>query len=192
VPVPVPAYRAGVLSGRRWTLERRCRTGSGIGRDVAARWSGLSRQRFRHSQHLPETAIQRFRESAHVAASEGAHPAGGLPGTRTFFTNAVMGLRSADGSKALDTRAWQAEPAFAAFCREFLLYQIEILQPRLLVVPGPNARSSLESAQVAAAVHYSSHPYGDFNFTEARKADDALALRHAWERSGEDKIFSYS
>jgi len=105
----------------------------------------------------------------------------GLPEERAFFTNAIVGLRSAEAAKALDRRAWQAEPPFAGFCLEFLVYQIELLQPRLLVVLGPNARLSLDSlvgagkgdgggslratfGHHATALCYSSHPYGDFNF----------------------------
>lgn len=124
----------------------------------------------------------------------------GLPENRTFFTNAIMGLRSAKQAKALDKRIWQSIPMFAGFCREFLVYQVEVLRPRLLVILGPHARLSHEAlsplprgvdgmpskvgiGRHTTSVHCSSHPYGDFNFNEARKEGDAVALRSAWERS---------
>lgn len=124
----------------------------------------------------------------------------GLPEREAFFTNAVVGLRSGVSDKALDKRVWDTNPAFAAFCREFLAFQIETIQPRLIVVMGPNARSRLLSllstsgdngvaprrvtiGRHAIIIHFMSHPYGDFNFTEERKAADAVRLRLAWEES---------
>jgi len=113
----------------------------------------------------------------------------------TFFTNAVMGLRN-DGS-ALDKKDWDAAPLFKNFCREFLVFQIETLQPKLIVVMGPTPKSTLESltagSRIASGrfpriqfgnckstIYYSTHPYGDFNFDEARKISDGLELREAW------------
>ena len=50
-----------------------------------------------------------------------------VPAKQAFFTNAIVGLRSAEGAKALGKRARQEDPAFRAFCREFLGYQIKTL-----------------------------------------------------------------
>jgi hypothetical protein len=121
-----------------------------------------------------------------------------LPKHKAFFTNAIVGLRSERDSKALDVSNWGGEPAFASFCREFLVYQIGALRPRLVVVLGPVARASVESLGAirktaglpaatfgchATAIHFASHPYGDLGFTDSRRADEALTLRNAWDRS---------
>jgi hypothetical protein len=119
----------------------------------------------------------------------------GLPVSRTFFTNAVMGLR--DNGTALDKKDWDGLPLFKAFCREFLAFQIDTLRPRLIVVMGPAPKRTLDSLAVAktvasgrfpkmevgsheATMYFSTHPYGDFNFNEERKARDASELRDAW------------
>ena len=110
-----------------------------------------------------------------------------LPAKQAFFTNAIVGLRSAEGAKALDKRAWQAAAAFEAFCREFLDYQIKTLQPRLIVTLGPHARSALNSLEEIGniALLESPHPYGDFNFSEAKKQQIADKLRTAWKAAFE-------
>lgn len=121
-----------------------------------------------------------------------------LPVTLTFFTNAVMGLRAS--GNALDKRDWDLEPRFNAYCREFLIFQIETLKPRLIVVLGPSPRSTLVSLGVASTtvsgkflqmrvgshlttVFFSTHPYGDFNFDKDRKSRDGFELREAWDRA---------
>jgi hypothetical protein len=121
-----------------------------------------------------------------------------LPSSITFFTNAVMGLR--DQGTALDKKDWDRVPRFKAFCHEFLVYQIETLQPRLIVVMGPTPRMTLDSLAVGttvasgrfpkmrvgshpATVYFSTHPYGDFNFDEERKSRDASELRDAWAQA---------
>lgn len=121
-----------------------------------------------------------------------------LPSSLTFFTNAVMGLR--DGGTALDKKDWDAEPLFKVFCREFLVYQIETLQPKLIVVMGPVPKVTLDSLAVktpiapgqfprirfgshVTTVFYSTHPYGDFNFNEKRRIRDGFELREAWTRA---------
>lgn len=113
----------------------------------------------------------------------------------TFFTNAVMGLRTC--GSALDKRTWDAVPVFKNLCREFLTFQIETLQPKLIVVMGPGPKSTLDSLALGsnvrsgrfpliqfgrhkATVYYSTHPYGDFNFSDERKVRDGLELRDAW------------
>lgn len=113
----------------------------------------------------------------------------------TFFTNAVMGLRE-DGT-ALEKKDWDALPQFRAFCREFLKFQIETLRPRLIVVMGPNPKKTLDSLSVGmitstgrfpnfqvgdhvTTLYFSTHPYGDFNFDEARKTSDGSELQNAW------------
>lgn len=119
----------------------------------------------------------------------------------TFFTNAVMGLRN-EGS-ALGKKNWDAAPLFKNFCREFLLFQIETTQPKLIVVMGPTPQSTLESLSAGSTIsagrfpriqfgsftstiYYSTHPYGDFNFNEARKIRDGLELRDAWSFSQQE------
>jgi hypothetical protein len=115
-----------------------------------------------------------------------------------------MGLRSESDAKALDVSHWHEEPGFASFCREFLVYQMETLRPRLVVILGPVARVSVDSFGMikrrgdglsvakfgchTTAIHLSSHPYGDLNFTDARKADEAVVLRGVWDRSSQSEI----
>jgi hypothetical protein len=119
----------------------------------------------------------------------------GLPSSFAFFTNAVMGLR--DEGTALDRKDWDELPIFKAFCREFLGFQIEMLRPRLIVVMGPTPQKTLDSLDPGkmvgsgrfpkmtvgnheSTVYFSTHPYGDFNFNEERKARDASELQDAW------------
>jgi uracil-DNA glycosylase family 4 len=113
-----------------------------------------------------------------------------------FFTNGIVGLRSSDGARALDKRDWQRDTSFMDFCREFFVYQIEVLKPRLVVILGPTAKSTLLSFvritsengnifRASIGTHTTlclctSHPYGDFNFPDRRKASDAVALSAAW------------
>ena len=118
-----------------------------------------------------------------------------LPSSLTFFTNAVMGLR--DEGTALDKKDWDGLPRFKEFCREFLVFQIETLQPRLIVVMGPTPQMTLDSLAVGTTVasgmfptirvgshvttaYFTTHPYGDFNFDDGRKNRDASELRDAW------------
>ena len=110
-----------------------------------------------------------------------------------FCTNAVMGLRS--HGKALDKRRWEAMPGFGQFCREFFAYQVETMKPRLIVVLGARTEttimqvegveSTLDLPEVLIGNHqcdiyFTTHPYGDFNFSEAHKLQEAGALREAW------------
>lgn len=121
-----------------------------------------------------------------------------IPPDYAFFTNSVLGLRLGSGTKALDKRDWQNSSQFAAFCQEFLLFQVEALLPRLIVVLGPNALVSLKAFGVPLSgkgnsrvklgshqtlVHRTTHPYGDFNFSDFRKEVDAAALRLAWDQA---------
>lgn len=117
-----------------------------------------------------------------------------LPVDLTFFTNAVMGLRAA--GNALDKKSWITTSGFPEFCREFFLFQIEVLNPRLLVLLGPEAqfsfskiaKATLQNGSMTIANHRTvvlscTHPYGDFNFTEQRRKDDAAKLARAWQRA---------
>jgi hypothetical protein len=122
----------------------------------------------------------------------------GLPSSCTFFTNAVMGLRG-EGT-ALDKKDWDGVPQFKAFCREFLVYQIETLRPKLIVVMGQVPRVTLDSLAVGSTINsgrfpkmrvgsyvatvcFSTHPYGDFNFDEERKGRDGAELQEAWNQA---------
>ena len=119
----------------------------------------------------------------------------GLHPSLTFFTNAVMGLRNE--GRALDKKNWDTVPVFKKFCREFLIFQIETLRPKLIVVMGPTPKATLDSLGAGdhfasgrfpvlqfgshkATIYHSTHPYGDFNFPEERKIRDGLELRDAW------------
>ena len=106
----------------------------------------------------------------------------GLPPSQMFFTNAIMGLRSSNGARALDKRIWANDPAFIDFCGKFFAYQMAVLRPRLVVILGPTTKSTLIAFDAPpTACFCTSHPYGDFNFSESRKSADAEALRTAWD-----------
>ena len=107
----------------------------------------------------------------------GAH----IPPGKCFFTNAILGLRT--GKDALAKMDWEAIPGFADFCREFLIYQLNTLRPRLTVVMGPNARTSFEAlgadSRDCGRVLYASHPYADLRWPDTR--DRAVReLAAAW------------
>ncbi len=109
-----------------------------------------------------------------------------------------MGLRTT--GTALSKRDWHAMPAFVEFCREFFVFQVETIRPKLVVILGPNARATVEVLAGSAAKHtqgvaaavfgrnrtnilYSTHPYADFAFTDQRKDQDAGELRTAWAQA---------
>jgi hypothetical protein len=56
----------------------------------------------------------------------------GVPCERTFFTNALLGLRES-GSTVGQNQA-RSNPRYASMCLEFLAYQIEVVNPRLIVI----------------------------------------------------------
>ncbi len=117
-----------------------------------------------------------------------------LPESEMFFTNAVMGLRTE--GKALDKKDWGKDPLFPEFCREFFVYQVETMKPRLLVIfstaratietliPGENLTSADPSvARVGShtvLVLHTTHPYPDFGFSEERRERDVECLARAW------------
>jgi hypothetical protein len=107
-----------------------------------------------------------------------------IPREKTFFSNVIMGLRE-DGS-ALTKKSWQDMPNFSHFCGEFLQYQLEILNPRLAVVMGPDAKTAFETF---AEKHcrcrwlYATHPYADFSLSKERLEEEVEALAKAWKLS---------
>ena len=117
-----------------------------------------------------------------------------IPPGLCFCTNAIMGLRTT--GTALRKQVWDEAPNFLKFCREFLIFQVETLQPKLLVVLGPVARTSVDALvgtaatqrdQVAIGQHtmmvlYASHPYADFALSEEKKQQRSDELRKAWLR----------
>ena len=108
--------------------------------------------------------------------------AAGLPVGTLFFTNTILGLR--EEGIALTKQSWKKMPKFAEFCGEFLHFQLQTVQPRLVVVMGPAARESFDAfgkSSFAGTVLYTTHPYADFNFTPERLATDVTLLRDAWQ-----------
>jgi hypothetical protein len=121
-----------------------------------------------------------------------------LPERKIFCTNAIVGLRI--GGTALEAKEWSRIPGFLDFCREFFVCQVEMMAPRLIVVMGPIARTSVETLIQTMCTHggdlltakigghatwlmYSSHPYGDFNLSEQRRDQLAASLKNAWQLS---------
>jgi len=56
----------------------------------------------------------------------------GVPGDRCFFTNSLLGLRNAGSTQGPNPCI--SNPTYMDTCRDFLAYQIEIIDPRLIVV----------------------------------------------------------
>ena len=107
--------------------------------------------------------------------------AANLPIDDLFFTNAILGLRKE--GMALMKQSWKQMPDFAAFCGEFLCFQLETVKPRLVVVMGPDARESFDvfgERKHSGEVLYTTHPYADFSFSPERLAADVASLRDAW------------
>jgi len=107
-----------------------------------------------------------------------------LPVGKLFFTNTILGLR--EEGTALTKQSWKRVPRFAEFCGEFLRFQLQTVNPRLVVVMGPYARESFDAFGKAAfpgSVLYTTHPYADFNFPAERLAADVAILRDAWQAS---------
>lgn len=137
------------------------------------------------------TTVKNFRKRIELAD---------LPRNLVFATNAVMGLKTADKALA-KTKVW-SQPDFVHFNKTFLLFQIETIKPRLVVFMGDDVAQRFANLIRTAVVpehlpfmgranfgthrtayHYTTHPYGDFNFDDTRKRTDSDALRRAWEFS---------
>ncbi len=102
----------------------------------------------------------------------------GIPREKTFFTNAIMGLRE-EGS-ALEKRSWLGVPAFAQFCGDFLRFQLEVVSPQLVVVMGPDAQFAFDAFAKQTCncrVLYTCHPYADFGLREERLDAEINALQ---------------
>jgi uracil-DNA glycosylase len=58
----------------------------------------------------------------------------GIPSEQCFFTNAYVGLRT--GNRAMGAFVGAQDPDFVCWCRTFLLEQIRLIQPRLILTLG--------------------------------------------------------
>jgi hypothetical protein len=108
----------------------------------------------------------------------------GIPPEKTFFTNAIVGLRE-DGS-ALDKESRQRMPAFSEFCGEFLRFQLKFLAPKLIVIMGPNASEAFNSFAKGSdkfETLYTTHPYADFGLSKERLNGEVEKLSGAWKRA---------
>lgn len=105
----------------------------------------------------------------------------GIPREKTFFTNAILGLR--EEGPALGKSNWAADPDFAQFCSDFLQFQLEVLSPRLVVVMGPDAHDAYKKL-VNGACHcrvlFARHPYGDFGLSADAKSRENEQLANQW------------
>ena len=103
-----------------------------------------------------------------------------IPVSSTFFTNAVIGLRS-EGT-ALQERHWSRDKAFFDLCGDFLHFQLSELKPNLLVVLGPKAREAFDALgkhQFKAEVLYAPHPYPD-HMNAAQQQTSVKKLREVY------------
>lgn len=97
-----------------------------------------------HSKQGYEDSLRRGTEWPHVrtwrsliAILEEAP----LPPTQCFFTNGYMGLRESD--KATGRFPGLLDGAFVKRCHQFLIHQIDVQQPRLIVTLGKAAFQAL-------------------------------------------------
>lgn len=120
----------------------------------------------------------------------------GLPTTKVFATNAMVGLRTSE--KALEKKNWECIAGFSDFCREFFIFQVETMKPRLVVMLGPIAQNTIaELLHVEIGIHqsgararvgshsapflYSPHPYPDHMSRDEEKMRSIVeALGQAW------------
>jgi hypothetical protein len=56
----------------------------------------------------------------------------GIPGASSFFTNALLGLRKE--GPTIGQNQCISNPKYTGICRDFLAYQIEVLDPRFIVI----------------------------------------------------------
>ena len=110
----------------------------------------------------------------------------GVPTGQVFCTNAYLGLRTS--SNALEANPAISSDDFGSFCAEFLSFQIEALQPKVLVLMGPKPQmffqkfeDTLLSSRKQIIVLCTTHPYGDFNLARPRRDSLVAELRQAWE-----------
>jgi hypothetical protein len=110
----------------------------------------------------------------------------------------IVGLRSGSGELALTKKKWRTLEGFPQFCTEFLRFQLTTIRPQLTVTLGPEAAEALAELNGMASPRIAgemtmgdvntyllsmSHPYGDFNFDDARLKHDADVLSQAWSDS---------
>ncbi len=67
----------------------------------------------------------------------------GIPPERCFFTNAYVGLRA--GDRAMGAFPGARDPDFVCWCRNFLLEQLRLIQPRLILTLGVHVPGFLAS-----------------------------------------------
>jgi uracil DNA glycosylase superfamily protein len=117
-----------------------------------------------------------------------------IPGEVGFYTNAVLGLRTEQKAVERINRS----PDFCKFCDEFLRFQLETMNPRMIVALGRavksrvcstlNLSSMAETTRVVAwqgtklVLHFTSHPYSDFK-QDDRWAERVELLKNAWEEA---------
>ncbi len=107
-----------------------------------------------------------------------------IPPERTFFTNAILGLR--EEGFTLDKKSRQRISAFSEFCGEFLRYQLNLLAPKLVVIMGPNANEAFDTFAKGSDIYetlYTSHPYADFGLSKERLSEEVERLSRAWKRA---------
>ena len=84
----------------------------------------------------------------------------GIAPEQCFFTNAYVGLRA--GNHAMGAFSGARDPKFVCWCRNFLLKQLQLMQPRLIFtlgvyVPGFLAPLSPESTEHVVRCDETSH-----------------------------------
>ena len=76
-----------------------------------------------------------------------------VPPENCFFTNALMGLKSGNA-----TGPMPSTPEFETQCVRFLVRQIQLVQPKLIISLGCEAPKRVKKAKPSIAWHQAMHP----------------------------------
>lgn len=120
-----------------------------------------------------------------------------IPAQMLFFTNAVMGLRRTGSN--IDDIGWESvdpntKPSerFFVRCARFLLQQVQLLEPRIVVVLGGKQQEVVQEAFSRLrprpfVLLNRDHPFSDlYKSSIAREAiwrEESAAIQSAWEQA---------
>jgi len=106
-----------------------------VGHNLDSETAFLSRLASGQAHGGPERPMRTWRNLYRLLETAGVEPA------TCFFTNAYVGLKA--GNKPRGTFPGAADPAFSAWCRNFLGEQIAVMRPSVVATLGTDARQFL-------------------------------------------------
>jgi len=109
----------------------------------------------------------------------------GIPTSEAFFTNVYVGLVAGNNPSAPFPGG--RDLSFCRWCAAFLIEQIHVMQPRLVVVLGDKARRALDRWNVAAGARVDGKTVALFHpsarISHADRISDAATLQAAYQRA---------